>query len=68
MKPLFDFLNNSPILGFLLALIFLALIYETILRLARAWLQFCRMITIRKHGWPPPHIDADGDPVDPKNS
>lgn len=22
-----------------------------------------RHLNIRKHGWPPPHCDADGDPV-----
>lgn len=25
------------------------------------WNRFMRMLNIRKHGWPPPHCDADGD-------
>ncbi len=25
------------------------------------WSHFLRMLNIRKHGWPPPHCDADGD-------
>ncbi|PSR54172.1 hypothetical protein AHMF7605_11890 [Adhaeribacter arboris] len=27
----------------------------------RFWLRFMRMLMVRKHGWPPPHLDADGD-------
>jgi hypothetical protein len=25
------------------------------------WSRFMRMIMVRKHGWPPSHLDADGD-------
>ena len=25
------------------------------------WSRFMRMLMVRKHGWPPPHLDADGD-------
>ena len=31
-----------------------------------AWLtfnRFMRHFNIRKHGWPPAHLDADGDPI-----
>ncbi len=27
----------------------------------RLWTRFLRMIMVYKHGWPPPHLDADGD-------
>jgi len=27
----------------------------------KAWNRLMRVINIRKHGWPPPHCDADGD-------
>ncbi len=27
----------------------------------RSWNRFMRHLNIRKHGWPPPHCDADGD-------
>ena len=25
------------------------------------WNRFLRMLMVRKHGWPPEHLDADGD-------
>jgi len=27
----------------------------------RIWSRFMRMLMVRKHGWPPEHLDADGD-------
>jgi len=27
----------------------------------RIWSRFMRMLMVRKHGWPPSHLDADGD-------
>lgn len=27
----------------------------------RVWARFMRMLMVRKHGWPPSHLDADGD-------
>lgn len=29
--------------------------------LVKSWSRFMRMLMIRKHGWPPNHLDADGD-------
>jgi hypothetical protein len=29
-----------------------------------AWVRLLRAINISKHGWPPPHCDADGDFLD----
>lgn len=29
--------------------------------LLRIWGRFMRMLMVRKHGWPPEHLDADGD-------
>lgn len=38
--------------------------------LVKMWSRFMRMLMVRKHGWPPSHLDADGDfiktPVDKK--
>jgi hypothetical protein len=27
----------------------------------KMWVRFTRMLMVRKHGWPPAHLDADGD-------
>jgi hypothetical protein len=29
--------------------------------LLKMWSRFTRMLMVRKHGWPPSHLDADGD-------
>jgi len=54
----YDFMYQSPMLTFLLALIFLAVIESA--------LRYCinrplRHRNIKLHGWPPKHCDADGD-------
>lgn len=54
----FQFMTGSPVLSFLLAVC----VVIPLLKLA-AWvigLPF-RAMNIRKHGWPPAHLDADGD-------
>lgn len=52
-----QFMSESPILTF-----FLAMILAGIVRLI-VWLCATpfRAMNIRKHGWPPPYLDADGD-------
>lgn len=55
---IYEFMSDSPILEFFLALIVLAIIQVVF--------AFCinrplRHANIRKHGWPPAHCDADGD-------
>lgn len=30
----------------------------------RIWSRFMRMLMVRKHGWPPSHLDADGDLIE----
>lgn len=35
--------------------------YFIINALLRIWSRFMRMLMVRKHGWPPAHLDADGD-------
>lgn len=51
-----QFASESPFLTFFAVY----MITETIYR-CTVWL--CRSWNIRKHGWPPPHCDADGDPI-----
>ena len=31
------------------------------------WTRFLRMLMVRKHGWPPEHLDADGDWIGNQN-
>jgi hypothetical protein len=35
--------------------------YFVVNGLTRLWTKFMRMLMVRKHGWPPEHLDADGD-------
>ena len=59
---LYDFMSDSPITTIILAtmiipplsLAIFTLIFRLPNRIMRHW-------NIRKHGWPPPHCDADGD-------
>ena len=55
---IFQFMSDSPFLSFFLAAIISSIIH--------CLLAYCinrplRHMNIRKHGWPPPHCDADGD-------
>ncbi len=54
-----------PFLGMLILLnLVLALVINTIYK---SWKRFTRMLMVRKHGWPPEHLNADGDfPKKPK--
>lgn len=51
---IFQFMSESPWLTF-----FLFLIVGT--GIAQMGIRAFRAININKHGWPPPHCDADGD-------
>ena len=51
---IYEFMSNSPFLTF-----FLACIMGEVL--IKCWNRFWRYWNIRKHGYPPPHCDADGD-------
>lgn len=51
---IYEFMAGSPFLTFFLAAVAVHLI-EVIYRMP------FRALNIRKHGWPPPHCDADGD-------
>lgn len=35
--------------------------YFIVNMIIRMWVRFTRVLMVRKHGWPPPHLDADGD-------
>lgn len=41
-------------------------LYFIVNGIIRMWSRFIRFLMVRKHGWPPAHLDADGD-WQPKN-
>ena len=48
-----------PFVGMLILLnLVLTLVVNTLFKF---WNRFLRMLMVRKHGWPPEHLDADGD-------
>ena len=38
--------------------------YFIINMIIRMWSRFMRYLMVKKHGWPPSHLDADGDSVE----
>lgn len=48
-----------PFIGMLILLNGAA--YFSINGFVKLWGRFMRMLMVRKHGWPPAHLDADGD-------
>ena len=60
-----EFASGSPWLAF-----FVSCLAAFVLSAAgncafRCWNRLMRCLTILKHGWPPPHCDADGDLAPP---
>lgn len=51
---IYDFMSDSPVLSWCIALILSSLIFRIVNR-------FFRVINIWKNGYPPEHCDADGD-------
>lgn len=49
-----QFMSDSPLLTFFLAWLVLRAAF-------RCWNRLMRHLNIRCHGWPPAHLDADGD-------
>ena len=43
------------------AMLFNGAAYFLVNGLLRIWTRLMRMIMVSKHGWPPSHLDADGD-------
>lgn len=51
---IFQFMSESPILTFCIC-------YMLTVTPWKMWKSVMRHANIRKQGWPPPHLDADGD-------
>lgn len=66
-----DLARESPYLTFFLLWIVVYAIVQIIRMVLTAWARLIRYLSIRRAGWPPEHLDADGDfrPLpDPKES
>jgi len=58
----FKFLSEHPWLGFFLTIIVLGMVYGILHAiLFRLPNRIIRHLNILQAGWPPPHLDADGD-------
>lgn len=44
-----------------LKIILNGVVYFTTSFLVKIWSRLMRMLMVRKHGWPPSHLNADGD-------
>jgi len=54
---IYQFMSDSPWLAFFLVYL-IGTLLEILIKIP------FRAMNIRKHGWPPAHCDADGDPID----
>lgn len=61
MTTLYEFMSGSPYLTFFLALILAGVVKTAIRTPFHFWNRYWRSRNIRERGWPPSHLDADGD-------
>ena len=61
MTTFYEFASESPFLTFFLALIVAGVLKTAIRTPFHIWNRYCRSRNIRERGWPPSHLDADGD-------
>lgn len=61
---IYEFATNSPWLAFFLAYLILSACVEYPLKIINRWI---RHRNIAVAGWPPAHLDADGDAVTEDN-
>lgn len=56
-----EFTATSPFLATTLAFWVLVIAYFLVVVVARLFGRVLRMVMVALHGWPPAHLDADGD-------
>lgn len=66
MTELLKWMAESPFLTFFLAYFAFVLLRQLVRTTERLIGLPFRFMNIRKHGWPPEHLDADGDYKKPK--
>ena len=63
---LLNWMGESPVLTFFLVCVLAGVVKYALHELVWLITQPLRAMNIRKHGWPPEHLDADGDYKKPK--
>lgn len=58
---IWDFMAEHYFFTFLLGIFALVIIGAVLKFISNLWTRFLRCLMVRKHGWPPNHLDADGD-------
>lgn len=66
MTELLKWMAESPFLTFFLACVLAGVAKYALHEMVWLITQPMRVMNIRKHGWPPEHLDADGDYKKPK--
>lgn len=61
MSDVLTFMGDHPILTFALACCATGLVKAPFTMIFRMWNRWLRHRDIKAHGWPPPHLNADGD-------
>jgi len=61
ISEILNFMHNHVFLGFCGIVLGAVIIVAIIKTPIRMWKYFMRHLNIRSQGWPPAHLDADGD-------
>ena len=58
---IFEFIADHYFYTFLLGIFYLFVAGQVLQFVLNFWNRFLRHLSVRKHGWPPGHLDTDGD-------
>src|SRR5688572_33097096 len=61
MHPFWQFVHDHWIIALF---VFIGILSASAQWSFKMWNRFMRMLMVRKHGWPPEHVDADGDALE----
>ena len=65
---IWDFMSENPIQTFILVIFVFTAFGSVLFTMRFCWNRLLRHLNVRKAGWPPVHLDADGDwKPEPKN-
>lgn len=71
MHSIYQLIDGNPVWTFIALIVLVLCVTKVVVFVVSvpllAWSRFLRHLNVRNHGWPPPHCDADGDPVEKEN-